>query len=34
MMTLKIVIWPFWTTKAKDKRIERPKIEIREYAIL
>lgn len=34
MMTLKIVIWPFWAGTIGDKRMERPKIELREYPIL
>jgi predicted phosphodiesterase len=34
MMTLKIVIWPFWSTKRSGDRIERPKIELRQYPIL
>jgi hypothetical protein len=40
MMTLKIVIWPFWSTKIRGKKkgradyaIARPKIEIRDYTI-
>lgn len=34
MMTLKIVIWPFWNTKRMGEDIQRPKIELREYPIL
>lgn len=35
MMTLKIVIWPFWAgTKQGGVRHERPKIELRTYPIL
>lgn len=34
MMTLKIVIWPFWTYKVHGRQVERPKIELREYPIL
>lgn len=34
MMTLKIVIWPFWSMTRNNKRIEHPKIELREYPIL
>ncbi len=34
MMTLKIVIWPFWSVCTSGGRIERPKIELREYPIL
>lgn len=34
LMTLKIVIWPFWSYKRYGKQIERPKIELREYPIL
>jgi len=34
LMTLKIVIWPFWHTSQQGKEIEMPKIEVREYAIL
>jgi hypothetical protein len=30
MMTLKIVVWPFWNTNG----LERPKIELRQYPIL
>lgn len=34
MMTMKIVIWPFWIKKMKGKQINRPKIELRQYPIL
>jgi len=34
MMTLKIVIWPFWATHINGKMVERPKIELRQYPIL
>jgi len=34
MMTLKIVIWPFWSSSRATGQIERPKIELREYPIL
>jgi len=34
MMTLKIVIWPFWSSTVNGKKIERPKIELRSYSIL
>ena len=34
MMTLKIVIWPFWQTKRDGKGVGRPKIELRSYNIL
>lgn len=34
MMTLKIVIWPFWSYSVSGVQVERPKIEIREYPIL
>jgi len=34
MMTLKIVVWPFWTFRHAGTQIERPKIELREYPIL
>jgi len=34
MMTLKIVVWPFWSTERKGKRIEQKKIELREYPLL
>lgn len=34
MMTLKIVIWPFWSTTRDGKCFQRPKIELRSYSIL
>lgn len=34
MMTLKIVIWPYWSSTVAGKKMERPKIELREYPIL
>lgn len=34
MMTLKIVIWPFWRSRIGGDLVERPKIELREYPIL
>lgn len=34
MMTLKIVIWPFWHAQVNGKDVARPKIELREYPIL
>ena len=34
MMTLKIVIWPFWRGYNKSSAIDRPKIELRQYPIL
>lgn len=34
MMTLKIVIWPFWSTHREGAAFSRPKIELREYPIL
>lgn len=34
MMTLKIVIWPFWSTERGGRGFERPKIELRQYPIL
>lgn len=34
MMTLKIVIWPFWNTERDGKGITSPKIELRQYPIL
>ena len=34
MMTLKIVIWPFWSTVRHGQQVEMPKIELREYPIL
>jgi len=34
LMTVKAVIWPFWTTKRFGVDIERPKIELRQYPIL
>ena len=33
MMTLKIVIWPFWATTKNCDKCSRPKIELRDYAI-
>lgn len=33
MMTLKVVIWPFWGSRAKGYQYCRPKIELRSYAI-
>ncbi len=34
IMTTKIVIWPFWGTSVQGYKMERPKIEIRNYTIL
>lgn len=34
MMTLKIVIWPFWMTRLDGQQMNRPKIELRQYPIL
>lgn len=34
MMTLKAVIWPFWAQERNGQRMDRPKIELREYPIL
>lgn len=34
MMTLKVVIWPFWSTRIDGKEVMIPKIELREYPIL
>jgi len=34
MMTLKAVIWPFWHTSCGCKDVGRPKIELRQYAII
>lgn len=34
MMTCKIVIWPFWSQQILGQKMERPKIELREYPIL
>jgi len=34
MMTLKVVIWPFWGMRRDKRLIERPKIELRQYPIL
>ena len=34
MMTLKIVIWPFWHSSQDGQEFTRPKIELRQYPIL
>ena len=34
MVTLKIVIWPFWHTTRQGEDVRGPKIELRQYAIL
>lgn len=34
MMTLKIVIWPFWSSIRQGQQVEIPKVELREYPIL
>ncbi|KKN65997.1 hypothetical protein LCGC14_0475890 [marine sediment metagenome] len=34
MMTLKIVIWPFWGTHKNGTNLEQPKIEMRSYPII
>lgn len=34
MVTLKVVVWPFWNTQRKGQIIEQPKIELREYSII
>ncbi len=34
MMTLKIVIWPFWSTMRQGSQMSCPKIELREYPLL
>ena len=34
MMTVKMVVWPFWSTKVKGRAFQIPKIELREYPIL
>ncbi len=34
MMTLKVVVWPFWNTKRNGDVIEQPKIELRDYSII
>lgn len=34
MMTLKVVVWPFWSTERDGRAVERPKIELRDYNII
>lgn len=34
MMTLKIVVWPFWSTHRDGEAVSMPKIELRQYPIL
>ena len=34
MMTVKVVVWPFWNTKHRGENVEEPKIELRSYPIL
>lgn len=34
MMTLKAVIWPFWSLMMNGELVEMPKVELRQYAIL
>ncbi len=34
MMTVKVVVWPFWRYFADGREFTRPKIELREYPIL
>jgi len=34
MMTIKVVVWPFHRTVINGKEVMKPKIELREYAIL
>ena len=34
MMTLKMVVWPFWHTERGGREIARPKIELRQYPLL
>lgn len=34
MVTLKVVVWPFHKTTVKGRRYMKPKIELREYAVL
>jgi len=34
MVTLKLVVWPFWHTSRNGQELDQPKIELREYSIL